>query len=70
MFYILGKTHQIRAHLAHIGHPIVGDGKYGKNNINKKLGKTSQDLCAYKLAFNFKTDSGILDYLNNKEIKI
>ena len=65
-----GKTHQIRAHLAHIGHPILGDGKYGKNDINKKFGKTIQDLCAYKLKFNFNTNSGILNYLNNREFKI
>lgn len=63
-----GKTHQIRAHLAHIGHPIVGDGKYGNNEMNKKLGFKIQQLCSYSLQFCFKTDSGILNYLNWKKI--
>ena len=65
-----GKTHQIRAHLAYIGHPILGDGKYGNNEINKKFKKKSQELCAYKIIFNFCTESGILEYLNGKEISI
>ncbi len=50
---ITGKTHQIRAHLAHIGHFIVGDGKYGDNKINKQLKEKRQKLTAYKIIFHF-----------------
>lgn len=64
---LTGRTHQIRAHLAYIGHPLLGDGKYGSNKLNKQYGFKYQALCSYKLIFCFKTDAGILSYLDKKE---
>ncbi len=65
-----GRTHQIRAHLAHIGFPVIGDGKYGNNKINKKFAKKTQELYSYKIIFKFTTDSGNLNYLKDKEISL
>ncbi|MBQ8267749.1 MAG: RluA family pseudouridine synthase, partial [Clostridia bacterium] len=59
---ITGRTHQIRAHMASIGHALLGDGKYGKLQNDKKMGFDKQALYSYKLTFDFTTDSGILQY--------
>lgn len=67
---LTGRTHQIRAHMASIGHPLLGDGKYGTNKLNKQSGYKKQCLCSYKLIFDFTTDAEELSYLNGKQFKI
>ncbi|MDP4094741.1 MAG: RluA family pseudouridine synthase [Bacillota bacterium] len=66
---VTGRTHQIRAHLAHIGHPIIGDGKYGSNQLNRSLGAKIQALWAYKLEFDLK-NAGMLSYLNGMKFEV
>ena len=63
---LTGRTHQIRAQFAAAGHPLLGDGKYGRERDNKQYGRSFQALYSYKLEFTFPTDAGILEYLRGK----
>lgn len=67
---LTGRTHQIRAHMAYLGYPLLGDGKYGVNRINREMGYKYQALCAYKLKFDFKDKDNILGYLDGKEFGV
>ena len=68
---LTGRTHQIRAHMAYIGHPLVGDGKYATNREDRAVGYKYQALYSYKLRFSFKgEETTVLDYLSGKEFSI
>ena len=67
---LTGRTHQIRAHMAYIGHPLIGDGKYGVNKGDRAEGYKYQALYSYKLRFAFEGEPTALEYLNGKEFSI
>ena len=67
---LTGRTHQIRAQMAHAGWPLLGDGKYGRERINRDFGEKGQALYSYRLVFTFPTDAGCLEYLRGKEFRV
>ncbi len=67
---LTGRTHQIRAQMAHAGWPLLGDGKYGSERFNRGFAEKGQALYSYRLRFDFPTDAGILEYLRGREFRV
>lgn len=67
---ITGRTHQIRAHLAYLGHPVLGDIKYGNRKMNERTGLKTQALCAQRLTFGRIPEDNTLHYLSGRVIKL
>lgn len=67
---LTGRTHQIRVSMAEIGCPLLGDGKYGRGEVNRSYHEQKQCLWSYRLAFDFKSDAGLLEYLRGKVFRV
>ena len=63
---VTGRTHQIRAQMADIGHPLLGDGKYAENKDDRKMGVSYQALCSYSIEFKIRSEKPVLGYLDGK----
>ena len=65
-----GRTHQIRVQMAHAGWPLLGDGKYGRERINRRYGESRQLLWSWRVSFDFTSPAGPLDYLAGRSFDV